>query len=44
MQTVQSEHFDRYGRSTGSYVDPIVHTIPRQETVYDIVKLLAKKY
>ncbi len=44
IQSVIAEHYDRYGRMTHKNVNPLVHTIPRQKTLYDIVVLLAKKY
>jgi len=44
MQVISADHFDTHGRMTHQKVDPIVQTIPRQETLYDIVVLVAKKY
>jgi hypothetical protein len=44
MQTVSAEYYDRYGRKTKDGVDPIVQDIPREDTLYDILSSLAKKY
>ncbi|HBB04730.1 TPA: hypothetical protein DCZ39_07745 [Patescibacteria group bacterium] len=44
IQGITAEHFDRYGRMTHQKTDPIIQTLPRQEGLYDIVTLLAKKY
>ena len=44
LQNVTVEYFDRYGRIIEKKTDITAQTIPRQETLYDIVNLLAKKY
>lgn len=44
MQTVSRNHYDRAGRITHQWTDPVVKKIDRQNILYDITVLLAKQY
>jgi hypothetical protein len=44
IQAVSASYFDRYGRTKKTGVEPITHTLPWKENLYEIAVLLAKKY
>ncbi|MCX6825564.1 MAG: hypothetical protein NTY80_05115 [candidate division SR1 bacterium] len=44
IQAINIGHFDTYGRMLHQKTNPILQPLPRQETLYGILSLLAKKY